>query len=55
MTLPANDDFANRKLSIDEREAMTAQQLTGDELDLVSGGGDPDDGGQFMGRLHQRA
>ena len=55
MTLPTNDDFANRKLSIDELEAIAAQRLTNDELDLISGGGDPDDGGQFMARLRQQS
>ena len=52
MTLPTTDDFANREHSIDELETIAAPHLTEDELDLISGGGDPDDGGQFR---HQRA
>jgi hypothetical protein len=55
MTVFANEDLANRKLSVDEREAMAPQRLTDNELELIAGGGDPDDGGQFMSRLHQRA
>jgi bacteriocin-like protein len=55
MTLLTNDDLATRKPSIDELEAVAAQQLTDDELALISGGGDPDDGGQLAARLHQRA
>jgi hypothetical protein len=34
-----------------EEKEMEVRQLPDDELDLISGGGDPDAGGQF--RIHR--
>lgn len=34
-------------------EEMDVQQLTDDELERISGGGDPDEGGQF--HFHRNA
>ena len=58
MLLSANQ-MENIMTSSDLREiseVMEVRQLSDDELDLISAGGDPDAGGQLAGRLsHLRA